>query len=308
MSQKNLSVPKEVNGFEFDSIKGAVQLVNNIISHDVDGNVLSTQYTPIVIDLDGNGVKTSSVRWGTYFNMAALPNADDSGQAHRTAWLGGDYVDYNEGGIDPLVTMDVRLQNRDGFLALANDEGQVTSSTQLFGDNILIGGKTYDNGFLALQAFAGKDCESTQTRDRYVGPWDGDIYESQLKIWVDENRNGQSEASELMSLREAKIAAINACNIVHKDEEDLFGNGTHLRSAALMEGSQSGLLDRVDEIIYNLEYGQGYEGEESTFNLAIDLIFKADEEKPLSGRTYGTRKTTPLCQMKHSDDEEEDDD
>lgn len=276
---KNLSLPKEVNGYEFDPIKGAVQLVNNILSHDVDGTMLSSQYTPIVIDLDGDGIKTSSVRWGTYFNMAALENNQGIGQNHRTAWLGGDYVDVNS---DPRVNMDVRLQSNDGFLVIPND-GQVTSSTQMFGDNMTVAGQSYENGFQALQAFAGKTCSSDEIRNRYVGPWDGDIYENQLKVWVDRNRNGVSEEGEILSLREAKIAAINACHIVHQEETDLFGNGTQLRSAVLMTGPYLQLLDRPDEILYQLQYGEGYEGEDTYFHLAIDLIFKVDEEDRCAG-------------------------
>ncbi len=282
---KNLSLPETVNGYQFDPIQGAVQLVNNILSHDVDGTLLSSQYTPIVIDLDGNGVKTSSVRWGTYFNMAALEDDDKGqGQAHRTAWIGGDYQDYNQGANpDPRVNLDVRLKSSDGFLVLPDDQGQVRSSTQMFGDNMMVAGKTYENGFEALRVYAGKNCDSSNVRNRYIGPWDKDIYENQLKIWVDENRNGVSEDGEIQSLAHHGIAAINACHIVHQDEEDAFGNGTHLRSAVLMQGDNENLLKRPAEIAYHLENGHGYEGEKSFFNLAIDLIFKVDEQKICPG-------------------------
>ncbi len=271
---KNLSLPKEVNGYHFDPINGAAQLVNNILSHDVDGTMLSSQYTPIVIDLDGDGVKTSSVRWGTYFNMAALENNGNAGESHRSAWLGGDYVDENLNINDSRVNLDVRLRSRDGFLVIPDDQGQVTSSTQMFGDNMIVGGKTYENGFQALQAFAGKNCESVNVEHRYVGPWDDEIYSDKLKIWVDANRNGVSDLGEIASLRDHGIAAINACHILHTDETDAFGNGTHLRSAVLMAGPYSYLLDSEREIVNHLEYGQGLDGERSYFNLAIDLIFK----------------------------------
>ncbi len=300
---KNLSLPEEVNGYQFDPIQGAVQLVNNILSHDVDGTVLSSQYTPIVIDLDGNGVRTSSVRWGTYFNMAALDDAQGVGQAHRTAWLGGEYVDYNQGpSPDHRVSLDVRLKSTDGFLVIPDDQGLVSSSTQMFGDNIQINGKTYINGFKALQAFAGKDCTSSGTRNRYVGPWDHDIYENQLKIWIDENRNGVSEEGELRGLRDLGIAAINACHIVHQDEEDSFGNGTQLRSAVLMAGPYPNLLLRPEEIVYHLENGHGYEGEKSYFNLAIDLIFKVDENKICPGASKLIRNYAGILLEKEGSD------
>ncbi len=281
---KNISLPVNVNGYDFDPINGAVQLMENILSHDVDGTMLSSQYTPIVIDLDGDGVKTSSLRWGTYFNMAALEDVDQQGQAHRTSWLGGEYLDHNQGSDpDPRVNMDVRLTATDGFLVAPGEDGVVTSSTEMFGDNIIVGGKTYENGFAALQAFAGKDCESDYVENRYVGPWDGDVYSEKLKIWVDQNRNGVSEVGEIKSLREHGIAAINACHIVHANEEDAFGNGTHMRSAVLMAGPYGYLLDSPGEIAHHLEFGKGYDGEQSYFNLAVDLIFQVNEDDRCPG-------------------------
>jgi hypothetical protein len=277
---KNLSLPAEANGYEFSPVQGAVQLINNILSHDVDGTLLSSQYTPIAIDLGGDGIKTSSLRWGTYFNMAALDDVNEYGQAHRSAWLGGDYIDFNKGAnADPRITMDVRLAATDGFLVAPGDDGVVTSSTEMFGDNMQVGGRTYANGFYALQAFAGKDCRSDNVRDHYVGPWDGAIYDKHLMIWVDANRNGVSEQGELNSLRHHRIAAINACYIVHTEESDAFGNGTAWRSAVLMvDPSEEWLLSNPQEVAHRLEYGEGLDGERGRFHLAVDLVFQVNEE------------------------------
>lgn len=281
---KNVSLDKNVNGYDFSAINGAVQMINNILSHDVDGTMLSSQYTPIVIDLKGDGVKTSSVRWGTYFNMAALEDVDGQGQSHRTAWLGGSYVDVNQGGVDPRVNMDVRLINdEDAFLVVPNAEGKVTSSTQLFGDRMVVGGKTYENGFLALQAFAGKNCSSEEPEDRYLGHWDGDLYDNKLKLWIDKNRNGVSDNGEIISLRDAGVVAINACHIVHANEEDSFGNKTHLRSAVLMKGNDNNLMRDKNLAFHYLQFGRGYDGEKGQFNLAIDLIFQVNEEDRCPG-------------------------
>ena len=50
-----------------------------------------------------------------------------------------------------------------------------------------------------------------------------------------------------------------------------------------MQGPYTYLLDRPEEILYHLEYGQGYEGEPSYFNLAIDLIFQVQEDNRCPG-------------------------
>lgn len=300
---KNLSLPAEVSDYEFDAINGAVQLVENILSQDVEGTVLSTQYTPIVIDLNGDGIKTSSVRWGTFFNMAGLANLEGVGQSHRTAWLGGDYVDYNPILEDGRVNMDVRLQARDGFLVIPNEQGQVTSSNQMFGDHTIVGGKTYDNGFKALQAYAGKNCASDKVQDLYVGPWDEDIYYDKLKIWVDENRNGLSEENEIKGLKDHRILAINACYIVDSREQDAFGNGTKLRSAVLMAGPYDYLLDNPTEIAHHLKYGQGLDGEKSYFNLAIDIIFKVNEDNRCPGGLLTVNDYPSRLPADNNDDE-----
>lgn len=244
--------------------------------------MLSTQYTPIVLDLGNTGVKTSSQRWGTYFNMAAHTGAGSYDElAHRTAWVGGDYEDYNHGvNLDARVNVDVRLRATDGFLVIPNTDGTITSSKNLFGDNTVVGGKTYENGFKALEALADKDCSKLEDpKSIYVGPWDTDLYENKLKIWIDEDRDGRSDDGELKSLRELGILAINACHIIHAEEQDAFGNGTSLRSAFLMNMPGENLVDKEHEILHRLYTGYGLEGEPTNFRLAIDLLFQTNPDK-----------------------------
>ena len=146
----------------------------------------------------------------------------------------------------------------------------------MFGDNLEIGGKKFANGFLALQAFANKDCQSSSVKDRYFGPWDQDLYESKVKIWIDRNRNGLDEAGEIISLKEAGVVALNACNIVSQQEADSFGNGTALRSAFLFSSNTKidSLLNNESEIVKQLEDGESSKGEKAEFRLAVDLIFQ----------------------------------
>ncbi|HUP58365.1 MAG TPA: hypothetical protein VM598_12985, partial [Bdellovibrionota bacterium] len=64
--------PKTVSGFGFSPYVGVAQLIDNIIFGGTNGTVLSSQYTPIVLDLGDRHIRTSSVDWGTFFNLANL--------------------------------------------------------------------------------------------------------------------------------------------------------------------------------------------------------------------------------------------
>ncbi len=280
------------NGKIFSSMVGVPQLAHNLMTGALDTSTLvPSQYTPIVLDLGEVGVKTSDAAWGSFFDMAAL-----GAGAHRTAWLGGSFKNMLESSVSKVtdkrllasvqngpetpspneITMDVRRQADDGFLVIPDDKGRVTSSKNMFGDNLEVGGKKFANGFLALQAFANKDCQSSSVKDRYFGPWDQDLYESKVKIWIDRNRNGVDEAGEIISLKEAGVVALNTCNIVSQQEADSFGNGTALRSAFLFSSNTKidSLLNNEPEIVKQLEDGESSKGEKAEFRLAVDLIFQ----------------------------------
>lgn len=264
-------------GTTFGAIDGANQVLNNLLVTDFQGTILATQYTPIVLDLGTKGIRTSSVRWGTYFNMAALRNKDLADTdplkmyvPHRTAWLGGIYRPVDG-------TTDIRIENEDGFLVLPDANGKVLSSAQMFGDNMPVNGKYYNNGFLALRAYADKNCISDKLKDKYLGPWDGDLYNNKIKVWIDKNRNGVVDANELKGLKELGVAAVNTCNIVHSEVNDKFGNGTALRAAFLMEAPGEDITTNEKEILNRIQTGKTSAGTDADFRLSIDIIFKVNE-------------------------------
>lgn len=294
---------KGENGKVFSSMIGVPQLASNLLTGAMDSSVLvPSQYTPIVLDLGEVGVKTTDAAWGSFFDMAAL-----GAGPHRTAWLGGSLTNILEASVSTTlikkqdrgiasvqnmqnaavdqdsITMDVRRMADDGFLVIPDEKGRVTSSKNMFGDNIEINGQKFTNGFLALQALAHKDCQSTSVKDRYFGPWDKDLYSSKVKVWVDRNRNGVDEAGEIMSLRDAGVVALNTCNVVSQQETDKFGNGTALRSAFLFASNAQidALLQNESEIVKQLEEGQSSKGEKAEFRLAVDLIFQAHPDQIL---------------------------
>jgi len=139
----------------FAGMLGMPQLLSNLTGDAIDGSVLAGQYTPIVVDLGDVGVMTSGVFGGTFFNMAAAYDPSIAREAafdqpHATAWLGGGLVDAPTQSA--LVQYDFQRVAQDGFFVMTDSDGQVRSSRNLFGNETVVNGQTFTNGFLALQA------------------------------------------------------------------------------------------------------------------------------------------------------------
>ncbi|HAT1603872.1 TPA: hypothetical protein I8Y23_000144 [Raoultella planticola] len=131
------------------------------------------QASPIIIDLDGDGIETLSVSSGVFFDH------DGNQFAENTGWVAPD---------DGLLIFD-----RDG-------NGQIDSGSELFGNNTLLkSGKLAANGYQALQ-------ELDENKDGQLNSDDA-IWAS-LRIWQDGNSNGRVDEGELLSLEEAGVAAI----------------------------------------------------------------------------------------------------
>lgn len=290
---RNLSSNRTGDGGRvFAEMVGVPQLLHNLLLAGESGTVISSQYTPIALDLGEKKVVTSSVNWGSFFNMASLENLDPRAGAealnvpHKTAWLSGGLVDKNASILDGRsFKMDVRREVSDGFLVMTDADGKVRSSRNMFGDHTIVNGKTYENGFLALQALANKNCDSDEIRDRYFGPWDGELYTDKVKVWVDANKNGVVNDGEVKSLKSSGVVAISSCNIVHTQTEDSFGNGTHLRSAFLFDTEEVA----EDEIVNRISSGVKEDGSDAEFRLAIDLIFQTKPSVLLKKYLHGVK-------------------
>ena len=142
--------------------------------------------SPIVLDLDGDGVETISVANGAWFDHAA------DGFAERTGWAGSD---------DGLLVRDL------------NGNGTIDSGRDLFGSETLLpNGSKAPNGLEALKAF---DTNS----DGVINAQDAGFAE--LHVWKDANTNGRTDAGELLSLAEAGVASINVAytNSSHIDDQ-----------------------------------------------------------------------------------------
>lgn len=129
--------------------------------------------SPIVIDLDGDGVETVAMDNDRHFDH------DANGMRERTAWASAD----------------------DGFLVRdLNGNGLIDSGREMFGSQTLL-----SNGLLAANGFeALRELDANQD-----GKVDGaDAAFSELRIWRDLDGDGQTDAGELQTLAENGIVGV----------------------------------------------------------------------------------------------------
>jgi Ca2+-binding RTX toxin-like protein len=128
---------------------------------------------PVVLDLDGDGVETTSLAAGALFDH------DADGFAERSAWVGAD---------DGLLVHD-----RDG-------DGRITSGRELFGNHTLLGsGALAANGYQALAELDANGDGRVDATDPAFG---------RLRVWRDGDGDGVAAPGELQDLEALGIAAI----------------------------------------------------------------------------------------------------
>ncbi|HAT1685459.1 TPA: hypothetical protein I8Y21_006329, partial [Klebsiella oxytoca] len=169
----------------------------------------NSHYDPIVIDLNGDGVKTISKSAGLVFDH------DGNLFAENTGWVSPE---------DGLLVLD------------KNHDGKIGSGNELFGSNtILNNGQKAQNGYEALR-------EYDENHDGVIDK--NDTIWSQLKVWQDKNSNATVDDGELFTLEQLKIAGIklNYKNINNTDSE---GN-THLQQGGVIyEDGHTGMAEDI---------------------------------------------------------------
>jgi hypothetical protein len=158
--------------------------------------------TPIVLDLDHNGVQTVAAANGVHFDVAG------TGRADRFGWVGGN---------DGLLVRDV------------NGNGQIDDGRELFGTGtVLADGHRAGNGFAALAAL-------DSNHDGVVNA--SDAHFNELKVWVDANHDGKTDPGELKGLVELGITGLNLAAVA-SDRVD-HGNAVGLVSSYTTADGQS---------------------------------------------------------------------
>jgi len=135
---------------------------------------LTVLSTPLVLDLNGDGVQTVGIEQGVQFDLLA------TGSKQNVGWV----------------------SKQDGLLAIdLNGDGQINSSAELFGDHtVLPDGSVAKDGWSAL---AGQDTNADTIIDAQDANFD------KLRVWVDANGNGVTDANELHTLADMHIASVS---------------------------------------------------------------------------------------------------
>ncbi len=168
-----------------------------------------TLHTPLVVDLGGQGIQTTSLAQGVRFDFAGTT------EPVRTAWVVGAAA----------------------FLALDIDgDGRITSGAELFGsDTPLGGGGTAKNGFEALARY-------DDNQDGVIDAKDP-VYR-RLRLWQDRDQNGVSSPDELTGLLAAGIVAIEL-GYERRIDTDVHGNVIGERARFRR---QNGTIGRVYDV------------------------------------------------------------
>ena len=135
----------------------------------------SSIYSPIILDLNGDGVQTLALAdSGVWFDL------NNNGFAERTGWV----------------------SSEDGLLAIdLNGNGIIDNGAELFGNHTLLAdGIRAANGFEALKQYDGDGNGIIDSADAVF---------SSLRIWQDKNSNGSTDEGELLTMAQAGIAALN---------------------------------------------------------------------------------------------------
>jgi hypothetical protein len=169
--------------------------------------------TPILIDLDRNGLQLTGLEEGVVFDI------DADGHLEQVAWT-------SPGELD-------------GFLVRELDgDGVISSGLELYGDaTALLSGGRASHGYEALAEL---------DRPEFLGNGNGridagDLGYGELAVWVDADHNGVSTAAELSSLSDLGIEVL-ALWFVETRFTDQHGNEFRYNSLAWERLSGGGLL------------------------------------------------------------------
>ena len=147
--------------------------------------------SPMVLDLDGNGVSTLSAREGVNFDLNATGST-----ANQYGWVGGN---------DGLLVRDI------------NQDGTINDGRELFGSaTVLSNGQRAGDGYTAML-----DLDANQDHKLTAA----DAAFKELQVWVDADHDGQTDTGELKTLADLGIVELdlNAQRSTATDNGNLLG-------------------------------------------------------------------------------------
>lgn len=167
--------------------------------------------TPLVIDLNGNGVQTLVDSFGVSFDF------DGKGTPSQTGWVHPD----------------------DGLLVWDKDkDGLINHGEELFGDNSLLNNHTKaKEGFSALAEF---DSNGDGIIDNTDSLW------SELKVWQDKNSDGLSQSHELIALDTLGIKSIE----LNAKETHFFDDNGNFHKLMAKVNWENGTQTDITDVLF----------------------------------------------------------
>ena len=194
--------------------------------------VIDSTSTPLILDLDGDGVETISKEEGTLFDI------DADGDKDKTGWVGAD---------DGLLVRDI------------NNDGIINDASELFGEHtIKDDGSKAKDGFDALS-------ELDSNNDGVINQED-DAFD-ELQVWKDLNSDGITNDGELISLAEANIKEISLSNEV----DDTIDNGNTIGLKGSYTNSD-GKEEEISDVWFSYEENIQNENIDLSNTPKIDLL------------------------------------
>jgi hypothetical protein len=186
------------------------------------GGVYAPLCSPIIVNLDGNGLALTDSANGVRFDIAG------SGTPVQIAWTAA-------GSPNAFLVLD------------RNGNGTIDNGTELFGNFTPQPVSPNPNGFLALAQY---------DRPENGGNGDGvidqrDAIFSQLRLWIDANHNGISEPSELFTLPSKGVFSISL-NYWEALKRDRFGNQYRYRAKVNVDSMPNEPDSSVGQFAYDV--------------------------------------------------------
>ncbi|MGF1767303.1 tandem-95 repeat protein [Enterovibrio makurazakiensis] len=163
------------SGVDYYTSAGTLSAQGESSGNSKNNIEITPSITPIVLDLDGDGIETSDVT-----ENPVNFDYDGDGQAVNTGWVSGG---------DGLLVRDI------------NKDGEINDGSELFGSNTELQDGT--NAADGYEALAQHDTNADGIIDQ------NDTIYSELGVWVDTNMDGKTDEGELLSLEEAGVASIS---------------------------------------------------------------------------------------------------
>lgn len=161
---------------------------------DGDTEHQGCNFTPVLIDVAGNGYSLTNAARGVWFTFYPLS------EPVKLGWT-------SEGSDDAWLVLD------------RNKDGVINDATELFSNVASQSLSNEPNGFLALAEF--DKTANGGNRDGFVDSRDS-IFNS-LRLWQDRNHNGISESFELHALSSLGVGSISL-DYKKAEHRDQFGN------------------------------------------------------------------------------------